>query len=56
KSVKSIVGMIPYHLRHPLGIIEDCFFLMEKPGLDISQLGELYSVYQEEEDQSVDIE
>ncbi|KAI6096254.1 hypothetical protein EDD16DRAFT_1500648, partial [Pisolithus croceorrhizus] len=56
KSIKSIVGMIPYHLRHPSGIIDDCFFLMEKPGLDISQLGESYNVYQEEDDQSADIE
>ncbi|KAI6104465.1 hypothetical protein EDD16DRAFT_1481484, partial [Pisolithus croceorrhizus] len=49
KSIKSIVGMIPYHLKCPSGIIEDCFFLMEKPGLDISQLGISYSVYQDKD-------
>ncbi|KAI6119525.1 hypothetical protein EDD16DRAFT_1438664, partial [Pisolithus croceorrhizus] len=35
-SIKSVVGMIPYHLKGPSGAVEDCFFLMEKPGLDIS--------------------
>ncbi|KIK10503.1 hypothetical protein PISMIDRAFT_124320, partial [Pisolithus microcarpus 441] len=39
KSIKSMVGMIPHRLRLPSGITEDRFFLMEKLGLDISQLG-----------------
>ena len=51
KSIKSIVGMIQHHLTRPSGAVEDRFFLMEKPGLDISQLGIPYSVYQEEEEQ-----
>ncbi|KAI6132167.1 hypothetical protein EDD16DRAFT_1514885 [Pisolithus croceorrhizus] len=45
KSIKSVIGTV-----------EECFFLMEKPGLDISQLGITYSVYQEEDDCSADIE
>ncbi|KAI6097307.1 hypothetical protein EDD16DRAFT_1464627, partial [Pisolithus croceorrhizus] len=36
KSIKSVIGMIPYHLKGPSGAVEDCFFLMEKLGLDIS--------------------
>ncbi|KIK25335.1 hypothetical protein PISMIDRAFT_9691 [Pisolithus microcarpus 441] len=56
KSIKSVVGMVPHSLRHPSGTIEDCFFLMEKPGLDISQLGIPYSVYQDEVDQDANIE
>ncbi|KIK17012.1 hypothetical protein PISMIDRAFT_112278, partial [Pisolithus microcarpus 441] len=56
KSIKSVVGMVPYRLKRPSGIVEDCFFLMEKPGLDISQLGIPYSVYHDEGDQDADIE
>ena len=51
KSIKSVVGMIRHRLTRLSGAVEDCFFLMEKPGLDISQLGIPYSVYQEEEEQ-----
>jgi len=56
KSIKSVVGMIPHRLTRPSGAVEDRFFLMEKPGLDISQLGIPYSVYQEEEEQDLDTE
>ncbi|KIK16631.1 hypothetical protein PISMIDRAFT_15704 [Pisolithus microcarpus 441] len=56
KLIKSVVGMIPHRVRLPSGITEDRFFLMEKPGLDISQIGIPYSVYQEEDDQDADIE
>ena len=56
KSIKSVVGMIPHCLTHPAGAVEDCFFFMEKPGLDISQLGIPYSMYQEEEEQDLDTE
>lgn len=55
KSIKSMVGMIPHGLKHWSGIIEDHFFLLEKPGLDVSQLGISYSMYQDKEDQD-DIE
>ncbi|KIK15156.1 hypothetical protein PISMIDRAFT_16721 [Pisolithus microcarpus 441] len=53
KSIKSMVGMIPHCLQHPS---EDRFFLMEKPGLDISQIGLPYSVYQDNNDLDADIE
>ena len=58
KSIKSVVRIIPHRLKHPSGIIEDRFFVMEKPGLDISQVGIQYSVYQDEDDrdQGEDIE
>ena len=56
KSIKSIIGMIPHCLKHPSGTTEDCFFLLEKPGLNVSQLGISYNMYQDEDDQDVDIE
>lgn len=56
KSIRSVVGMIPYRLKHPSGTTEECFFLMEKPGVDISQLGISYSVYQDEDGHDVDVE
>ncbi|KIK15659.1 hypothetical protein PISMIDRAFT_16356 [Pisolithus microcarpus 441] len=56
KSIKSVVGMVPYRLKHLSGIVEDCFFLMEKPGLNISQLGIPYSIYHNEGDRDADIE
>jgi len=56
KSIKSVVGIIPHRLKRPSSIIEDRFFVMEKPGLDISQVGIPYSVYQDEDDQGEDIE
>ena len=54
KSIKSMVGIIPHCLKRPSGIIEDRFFMMEKPGLDISQVGISYMVYQDEGDQDED--
>ena len=56
KSIKSVIGMIPHCLKHPSGTTEDRFFLLEKPGLDVSQLGISYNVYQDEDDQDADIE
>ncbi|KAI6097115.1 hypothetical protein EDD16DRAFT_1499669, partial [Pisolithus croceorrhizus] len=57
KSIMSLVRIVPHCLRHPSSTTEDYFFLMEKPGLDISQLGIPYnSVYQDEADQDVNIE
>ena len=56
KSIKSVVGMIRHRLTRPSGAVEDRFFLMEKPGLDISQLGIPYSIYQEEEEQDGETE
>jgi len=56
KSIKSVVGIILHRLKHLSGIIEDRFFVMEKPGLDISQVSIPYSVYHNEDDQDEDIE
>ncbi|KAI6018520.1 hypothetical protein BKA83DRAFT_4058099, partial [Pisolithus microcarpus] len=55
KLIKSVVGMILHHLQLPSSITEDHFFLLEKLGLDISQLGIPYSVYQEDDDQDAGI-
>ncbi|KAL4080511.1 hypothetical protein J3A83DRAFT_4085191, partial [Scleroderma citrinum] len=54
KLIKSVVGMIPHHLKHPSSLIEDHFFLLEKLRLDISQLGILYNVYQDKDDQDAE--
>ena len=54
KSIKSMVRIILHHLKHPSSIIKDHFFVMEKPGLDISKLGISYSVYQDDGDQDED--
>ncbi|KAG2349710.1 hypothetical protein BDR05DRAFT_972677 [Suillus weaverae] len=39
KKIMSVVTMIPHEPRLPSGITEDCFFMLEKPGLDIANFG-----------------
>ncbi|KAG0693975.1 hypothetical protein DFH29DRAFT_815817 [Suillus ampliporus] len=39
KKIISVIAMIPHKLKLPSGIIEERFFLLEKPGLQISNLG-----------------
>ncbi|KAG2050403.1 hypothetical protein BDR06DRAFT_850683, partial [Suillus hirtellus] len=46
-SIKSVVAMIPHCPTLPSGVIEDCFFVLEHPGLNISQFG----VEQDQEDE-----
>lgn len=38
KQILSVVAMIPHTPRLPSGVTEARFFMMEKPGLDISPL------------------
>lgn len=45
KKIKSVVAMIPRELTLPSGANGEFFCMMEKPGLDISDLGVAYRVY-----------
>ncbi|KAG8219180.1 hypothetical protein J3R82DRAFT_4901 [Butyriboletus roseoflavus] len=46
KNIRSVVAMIPKKLTLPGSALEDEYFCMvEKPGLDISDLGVPYSIY-----------
>ncbi|KIK77486.1 hypothetical protein PAXRUDRAFT_166690, partial [Paxillus rubicundulus Ve08.2h10] len=45
KTILSVVAMIPKKLLLTSGEEEDCFCMVEKPGLDISDLGVPYSIY-----------
>ena len=47
KSVRSIIAMIPCILTLPNRVEARFFCMMEKPGVDISDLGVPYSVYSE---------
>ncbi|KIK75781.1 hypothetical protein PAXRUDRAFT_171734 [Paxillus rubicundulus Ve08.2h10] len=51
RDVRSVVAMIPNKLTLPDSDIEaECFCMVERPGLDISDLGIPYSVYMEDND------
>ena len=62
KSIHSVVAMIPRILTLPNGVEAQFFCMMEKPGVDISDLGVPYSVYSEagddkdEDGDGVDVE
>lgn len=47
-AIKSVVAMIPHRPTLPSGIIEDRFFVLERPGLDIFQFG----VEEDQEDEA----
>ena len=47
KSIRSVVAMIPRTLTLPNGVEAQFFCMMEKPGVDILDLGVPYSVYSE---------
>jgi hypothetical protein len=42
KHIISVVAMVPHRPTLPSGVTEDHFFMIEKPGLDISNLGVPY--------------
>ncbi|KIK75797.1 hypothetical protein PAXRUDRAFT_18682 [Paxillus rubicundulus Ve08.2h10] len=49
KDVRSVVAMIPKKFTLPDSDVEvECFCMVERPGLDISDLGIPYSVYTED--------
>lgn len=39
KSITDVVAMVPHHPRLPSGVVEDRFFMVEKPGLDVASFG-----------------
>ncbi|KAF9232038.1 hypothetical protein BU15DRAFT_90753 [Melanogaster broomeanus] len=47
KDIRSVVGMVPHTPTLPSGVLEDRFFLVEKPGLDVSDLGVPYPGYED---------
>ena len=52
KVIQSVVAMVPWQFALPsgLGVEGDFFCMVEKSGLDISDLGVPYSVYSAEEE------
>ncbi|KAG0692379.1 hypothetical protein DFH29DRAFT_817662 [Suillus ampliporus] len=42
KNIISMIAMVPHRPTLPSGVTEDHFFMVEKPGLDISNLGVPY--------------
>jgi hypothetical protein len=38
KSILSVIAMVPHTPTLPFGTTEGWFFMLEKPGLDISKL------------------
>jgi hypothetical protein len=44
KSIRSVIVMIPHELTLPNGVEARFFCMMEKPGVDILDLGVPYSV------------
>ncbi|KAG1812448.1 uncharacterized protein BJ212DRAFT_1301462 [Suillus subaureus] len=39
KSITDVVTMVPHHPRLPSEVVEDHFFMVEKPGLDVASFG-----------------
>jgi hypothetical protein len=39
KSITDVVAMVPHRPRLPSGVVEDRFFMVEKPGLDVASFG-----------------
>ncbi|KAG1834015.1 hypothetical protein DFJ58DRAFT_719384 [Suillus subalutaceus] len=58
KKIISVVAMIPHKPRLPSGIIEDRFFMLEKPELDIANFGASHKNLGDdaEDDEDADIE
>lgn len=50
KTITGVIAMIPHKPMLPSGVVEDRFFMLQKPGLDISDLGVPYSVYADDDD------
>ena len=54
KNICSVIAIILHTLTLPSGIEGNFFEMVEKPGLDISDLGVLYSIYSQPEDDEDD--
>ncbi|KIK75747.1 hypothetical protein PAXRUDRAFT_18733 [Paxillus rubicundulus Ve08.2h10] len=47
KNIRSVVGMVPHTPTLPSGVSEGRFFLVERPSLDVSDLGVPYPGYED---------
>ncbi|KAG1881019.1 uncharacterized protein F5891DRAFT_973508 [Suillus fuscotomentosus] len=56
EKIRSVVAMAPHTLTLPSGVTEPRFFMMERPGPDISNLGVPYPGYLDAEDDLDDLE
>ncbi|KAJ8580047.1 hypothetical protein M405DRAFT_855068 [Rhizopogon salebrosus TDB-379] len=54
KDIVSVIAMVPHKPTLPSGVTEERFFMMEKPGLDVSDLGVRYSAYRDDDDDDDD--
>ncbi|KIN93102.1 hypothetical protein M404DRAFT_171804 [Pisolithus tinctorius Marx 270] len=54
KKIKSVIGMIPHKPTLASGITEDRYFVVEKPGLDVLQLGIQYNSNRDDDDDEGD--
>ncbi|KAG1841459.1 hypothetical protein C8R48DRAFT_620208, partial [Suillus tomentosus] len=55
KNIASVVAMIPHKPTLPSGVTEDRFFMLEKPGLDISTLGVRDDGHEEDQEDLGDV-
>ncbi|KAG1747507.1 hypothetical protein EDD22DRAFT_958220 [Suillus occidentalis] len=51
KDIVSVIAMIPHKPKLPSGLTEDRFFMVEKPCLDVSDLGVRYSAYHDKDNE-----
>lgn len=58
KQIQSVVAMIPHKPMLPSGVMEeeDRFFMLEKPGLDISNVGIINGPPDDDGDNTADVE
>jgi len=54
KTIKSVVAMVPHRPTLPSGVVGDRFFMVEKPRLDVSNLGIPYNSGADDDDEVVD--
>ena len=50
KAIRSVIAIIPRTLTLSSGVEGTFFCMMEKPGVDISDLGVPYGIYSQPED------
>ncbi|KIJ13585.1 hypothetical protein PAXINDRAFT_80791 [Paxillus involutus ATCC 200175] len=50
KQITSVIAMIPHQPTLPSGVTEPRFFMVEKPGLDMSNLGVKYEGFEDDDE------
>lgn len=51
EDIVSVVTMVLHKPTLPLGLTKECLFMIEKPGLDVSDLGVCYSAYHDKDNE-----